>query len=230
MSARLAVNSVNELEEFPRQESLRHHPVLVVIAKIISYLFHPIFVPVYIVFFLLFIHPFIFAGFGEKPKMLALAMSFMMYSFFPMVTVLLLRGLKFIDSIQLHTQKDRIIPLIACMTWYFWVWYVWHNLPEYPKEAVMLTMAIFISSILALMANIKMKISLHAIAVGILLAFMITLALGSSVNFGLYLSASLLIAGLVCTARLIASNHTSAEVYTGLAAGILAQLIANVVS
>jgi acid phosphatase family membrane protein YuiD len=37
-----------------------------------------------------------------------------------------------------------------------------------------------------------------------------------------------IIAGLVCTSRLIVSDHTPFEIYTGILIGIIAQFIANI--
>lgn len=195
-------------------------------ANLISYIFHPVFVPVYLVYFMVYIHPNLFAGFEPLYKTRTMAMAFVMYTFFPIVTVLLLKGLKFISTFQLTTQKDRIIPLVACGIWYFWIWYVWRNLPDYPAEAVQLTLAIWISVSLGLMANIIMKVSLHAISLGVGLTFILLLAFAQPLNFGVYISVALLSTGLVCTSRFIVSDHTSKEVYGGLLVGVFSMLIA----
>ncbi|MBK6937572.1 MAG: hypothetical protein IPH18_12300 [Chitinophagaceae bacterium] len=202
------------------------------IAKGISYFFHPVFVPVYVIWFLLFVHPSMFTGFSPFQKTRLLVMAFVSFTFFPLVTVFLLRALKFIDSILLKTQKDRIIPLIACMIWYFWIWYVWSNfgktrdVVDIPRPVVQFAFATFFTTIIALMLNIKMKVSLHTIATGVMLTSMLILAYTEELNFGLYLAIAFLITGLVATARLIASDHTTIEIYAGLATGAVSMLIA----
>lgn len=202
------------------------------IAKIISYIFHPVFVPVYIVLFMVYIHPYLFAGFAPWDKTRVVLMALLMFSFFPIITVLLLKALNFINSIYLKTQKDRIIPLVACGVWYFWITYIWWNSNKIegsfaiPKEGVRLALAVFISSWLALMANIKIKISLHAISMGVMLSFIFLLAFSQSLSFGIYISAAVLIAGLVCTSRFIVSDHSQKEVYAGLLLGVLAMGVA----
>jgi hypothetical protein len=226
MSTGLIVDEKNQLQEirsagFPRQSA-----TVRIAAKIISYIFHPVFVPVYIVIFIVYVHPYLFAGVSEWEKSLSVIRAILMYTFFPIVAVLLLKALDFIKSIFLTSQKDRIIPLVISGIWYFWIWYVWRNLPEYPHAAVQLTLAIWISVSLALMANIIMKISLHAISMGVLLAFVFLLAFSQQINFGIYISVALLIAGLVCTSRFIVSDHYPKEVYGGLALGIVSMLLA----
>jgi hypothetical protein len=227
MSARLAIDSQNQLQEFREGEYLPQPVTLRIAAKIISFIFHPVFVPVYVVCFLVYIHPYLFAGFSSRNKSIAIIQALVMFTFFPIVTVMLLKALKFIKTIYLHTQKDRIIPLIACGIWYFWIWYVWHNLPEYPVAAIQFALAIFIASSVGLITNIYMKVSLHAISMGVTVTFILLLAFSQDISFGIYISVALFIAGLVCTARFIVSDHTQKEVYVGLFVGVISQLLAG---
>jgi len=230
MSTQMMVDDKNKLQEV-RVPSFPKLPAPVrFLAELFSYIFHPVFVPVYLVVFMVFVHPYLFAGFSSFDKMRTVVMAFVMYTFFPVVTVLLLKALKFVQSFRLHSQKDRIIPLVACGVWYFWIWYVWRNLPDYPAEAVQLTLAVWVSASLGLLVNIIMKVSLHAIAVGVMLAFLFLLAFGQDLNFGIYLSAAILIAGIVCTSRFAVSDHTPQEIYGGLFTGVLSALITYAVS
>ncbi len=227
MSAGFIIDEKNQLKEVRNTDLPQQPAALRIAAKIISYIFHPVFVPLYIVFFMVYIHPYLFAGFSGLDKTRTVMMAALMFTFFPVVTVLLLKALKFIHTFHLTTQKDRIIPLVACGIWYFWIWYVWRNLPEYPQAAIQLALAIWISASLGLMANIIMKVSLHAISMGVMVTFIFLLAFSQQLNFGIYLSVALLIAGLVCTSRFIVSDHFPKEVYGGLAVGVISMLIAG---
>ena len=230
MSTRLAAGGKKQLHEF-RETRLSQQPAGIrLAAKIISYIFHPLFVPVYLSWFLVSIAPYLFAGFTAWEKSMVILRFFIIYSFFPLVSILLLRGLGFIQSVYLKTQRERIIPYAICMIYYFWMWYVLHNQPEIPQAAVLLSLSIFIASVAGWLANIYMKISMHAISMGVMATFMLELAFSQNINFGLYISVSFLIAGLVCTARFIISDHTQKEVYGGVLAGVVSQLIANWVS
>ncbi len=227
MSTRMAVDNQNEFKEISSPEMTEQPKVLKIAAKIISYIFHPVFIPVYVAWFLINIQPYLFASFTEWRKTTTMIQFLVMYSFFPLVTTLLLKGLGFISSIHLKTQRDRIIPYVICMIYYFWVWYVLYRQPEYPRAIVQFSLAIFIASIGGLLANNYIKVSMHAISVGVLSIFMMTLALSQEINFGVYVSVAILITGLVCTARFIASDHSQEEVYVGLIIGIASQLIGN---
>lgn len=232
MSTGLIIDEKNQFQEVSSVDFPRQPAALRLGAKIISYIFHPIFVPVYIVWFLVYVHPYLFAGFPEFQKIRVVIMAGVTFTFFPLVTILLLKALKFIDSIYLRTQKERVIPFIACMTWYFWIWYVWNNfgktqdVVDMPPEAVKFALATFISTIIGLMVNIKMKVSLHAISAGIVAAFFVFMALTQPLSFGIWLAIVFLLTGLVCTARFLVSDHTTQEVYVGLGVGAVSMLIA----
>lgn len=219
MESKLVVERNTGLTEY---RDIAHQPQNIVIravAKIISYIFHPLFVPVYIAWFLITVQPYFFSGFSPAQKILVLIRFFVIYSFFPLVTVLLTKALGFLDSIYLKTQKERVIPYIACGIYYFFMAYVLRHQPEFSKEVVQLAIAIFIASSAGLMANIYMKVSMHAMSMGILVMFIALLASSQSGNFRIYLAGAVLIAGIVCTSRLIVSDHTPKEIYVGLLIG-----------
>lgn len=225
MNTRLAIDEQSQLTEM-REPAPAQPAIVKIFAKLISYIFHPLFVPVYVVSFLLYIQPYLYDGFSGWEKMKVFLQAFTSYTFFPLITVLLLRGVGFIDSIFLKTQRDRIIPLIAGMIYYFWAWYVRNNQKETPHVLVYFSLAVFIVSILALMANIYMKVSMHAMAMGVATTFLMLMSFSQDISFTVYVSLALIITGIVCTARLIVSDHTSREIYIGLFIGAISQIAA----
>lgn len=210
------------------QPSYNPNPVLKVIANFLSYLFHPVFVPLYVIAFLLFVEPFLFIGASAQEKALTFGRAFINYTFFPLISVLLLKGLNLIGSIKLKDRKDRIVPFIVCNIWYFWIWYVWRGLPGAPHYLIVFALGVFLASSMGLLANIYIKISMHGIGLGTATAFLCLLSFDpSSSNITIYLALAILITGLVGTSRLLLSAHTPGEYYMGLAVGTLAIIVAN---
>jgi hypothetical protein len=152
-----------------------------------------------------------------------------MYTFFPLVTVGLLRALGFIRSFQLHDRKDRIIPLVACGIWYFWIWYVWRNMAGQSLVTVQFALGVWLAASLGLLLNSYTKISLHALSVGVALCFMFLLSLQESLHYGGWLSIAIFLTGLVCAARFVVSDHRAIDIYGGVFAGMLCMLIGWVV-
>lgn len=225
MTSRLVIDNDNKLKEIVESESFVKSPVIRVIANILSYVFHPLFIPVYIIWYLNVAHPTFFAGFPKMLKMITIVRFFLIYSFFPLVTVLLAKGLGFLDSILLKTQKERIIPYIACQIYFFFNAYVLRHQPEFPQEIIHLSIAIFFGATLGLIGNIFMKVSMHAISMGILVSFAGLLAFTQAASFNLLFSSAILIAGLVCTARLVLSTHNQREIYFGLLIGLISMML-----
>jgi len=196
------------------------------IAQGLSWIFHPVFQPVMLIAFLVFGNSStVFLGFQENQRWMILAQAFTLYTFFPLVTVGLLKALGFLESILLRTSRDRIIPLVAVGIWYFWAWYVWKNLPDYPTELVRFSLAVWSSSWIALLINVRMKISLHTLSAGIILAFLFLWSTAHPRGAGLYLPIAVLLTGLIGVARLQVSDHRSSEVYLGYAVGMACMLI-----
>ncbi|MCX8019946.1 MAG: hypothetical protein N2747_05580 [Chitinophagaceae bacterium] len=225
MNSRFVVDPRGDIK-IPESFVPAQPPLIVWLARFFSYLLHPVFIPVWVTYFMVYQHPLLFNGFSAFDKFRVFTMSVVMYCFFPVVTVLLLKALGFVKSIQLHHPKDRIIPLVACGIWYFWIWYVWRNLPDFPPEAIRFALAVWISASIALLLNTKMKISLHAIAAGIMAVFVFLLAITGSTNVNLYFILSVFLCGIAGTSRFIVSDHRPAEVYGGFLLGLACMLTA----
>lgn len=197
------------------------------LARFFSYLLHPLFISSYAMAYLIFLHPLAFADVDPRTKVLRLLIVVLNNALFPLFAVLLLWGLRLgVNSIQLRTTRERIIPYAIAMFFYFWTWHVYDNLPDIPAPAVQFLLGAFLGVCGAWICNIYFKISMHAIGAGGLAMFFILFSLHDALASGFYLSMALLAAGIVCTARLLVSDHRPYEVWSGLIVGVLAQWIA----
>jgi len=215
------------IEDYSSANTPMHQPAVTrFFAHFFSYLFHPLFIPLYVTYYLAFINPEYFNGFSNAEKIRVLLSVAIDIVFLPVVAVLLLKGVGFIDSVFLKTQKERIIPYIISNIFFFWMYLVFRNQPAIPSILTAFIFSVFISSSVALLANIYFKISMHAIGVGGLLGFMlIILFTNTFYSATLPFAIALLISGVVCTSRMIVSNHTQKDIYMGLLFGILCQIV-----
>ena len=226
MPDRLIVTEENQLKEVSVPELPPQPAWIRVIAKIVSYIFHPLFLPLYMTYFILEVRSYQFAVIDPWAKTLRFLLIAISCTFMPLVSVLLLRALNFIDSIYLKTQRDRIAPYMICMIFYFGVW-VYFKKNHIETDLVRMALALFNASVAGFLLNIVMKVSMHAIAVGVMTTLIAILAFNETVNLSLYLSLALFISGIVCTSRLIISDHRPKEIYIGFVAGVLSQLAAQ---
>lgn len=201
------------------------NPVVKAFAVFFSYLFHPVFVIAWVVLFLLYRNNTVFVGMEQDMRLTVFLRVFSTSIFLPLVTVLLLKGLGFIQSVQLRTQKDRIVPYVASITFFFWSYYVSKQLND-PLALRAFLLSAFIAASASLLINNYMKVSMHATGVGGMLALMLLLLFSNQLDDALPLLVAILITGITCTSRLLVSDHRPAEITVGLVAGALIQLVA----
>ena len=200
-------------------------PVLRIIAKLISYIFHPLFIPVYVFLWLIWRFPIHFDDISSVGFTFKTVSVFLNASFFPAFAVFLLWRLKFIDTIFLRTQKDRIIPYMITMIFYWWMWYLSRGFTDQPDALKFFYFGIFLNTVFGLIINNFIKISMHAMGAGALLMFII-LTLGHYETFlGADIIAATILTGFICTSRLLLNEHSTAEIYTGIFIGALCQLL-----
>jgi hypothetical protein len=195
-------------------------------ANLLSFVFHPMFIPLLVAAVLLYVHPIhrLLISDFNKPRLLA--MVFLYTGFFPAIAVFLMWRLGFIKSIYLKNQQERIIPFVVAMFFIFWVYHVSRNLESFPLALRMFLLGVFLSSASALFANIYTKISVHAIAMGGMVGFAFVQHF-TDYNWPANLSLlALLIAGAVCTARLLLNAHKPVDVYAGFFTGVACQVVA----
>jgi len=199
-------------------------------ALAVSYLFHPIFIPVYCISFLVLVHPTYFSGFSLQEKKFTIVISTLNLVFFPLVAVALLKAVGFIQSIYLHSQKDRIIPYMAYGIFSFWAYTVFKGQAIYPPIIASFILGIFLAGSGALIANIYFKISMHALGAGGLTGLFLIVSMGNTMAMIWPLALAIFISGIVCTARMLLNSHSEKELYTGFLLGVLAQLVAAAIN
>ncbi len=220
--------AINILEDIAPQQ--KQHIILRFFAHLFSFVFHPLFIPFYVVAFLINYHPSYFSGLGFYTKFELLRSTAVNTILFPAFALLVMKGLGFVKSIMLHSQQDRIGPYLANMIFYFWMARVLFNYkPELTPMLASFMTAVFLTTAIALIANIFYKISMHAIGCGGMLGIFILIMYSNSMLMTWPLSLALLITGVVCTSRLIVSDHTQKEIYMGLVVGLVCQFGAAIV-
>ncbi len=218
----------NKEEKVVKPVPATNSAVLKFFANLVSYIFHPVFMPVIVSSLLFDLSLAGFAGISRADyysKWISIiAINTLI---FPLITALLLKGLGFIKSIYMYDQKDRIIPLIATMVFYFWAYHVFSNINP-PFILKVLLLGTFWGVIVLFMLNIFFKISMHTMAAGGVLGLMIVLLISSPVSMAIPFFGTIIIAGLIGTARLLLGAHKPGEIWAGYIFGVIVQLAAYV--
>jgi len=195
-------------------------------AHFFSYVFHPLFIPFYVIWFLVIFHPSYFSGFTSFLKIRILLITALNTVFFPAFAILLMKGLGFIKSVFLHTQQDRIGPYLSSMIFYFWAARIFFKFePQLNPVLASFMTGVFLTTVAGLLSNIYFKISMHAMGCGGMIGILLVIMNSNSMLMTWPLCIAFLITGIICTSRMVVSNHTPKEIYLGLLVGLLCQFI-----
>ncbi len=196
------------------------------IAHLLSYVLHPLFIPTYFFLFLMQVLPFEFVGITEWQLKMRLFSVAWLTAFFPAFAVFLLWRLKLSDSIFLRTQKERIIPYVITMFFYWWMYYLSRNFTDQPIALKFFYLGIFVASAIGMTVNNFMKVSLHAMGIAGLTTAVILVSVFYPVNNAAWVLLAVLLTALVISARLVVSDHTKKELIVGLFIGVFTQVAA----
>ncbi len=193
-----------------------------VVLKSISYIFHPLMMPFFAVCFY----------FTKSPRFIPLPIiKVKLYSLvlltiiLPILLFFVLKTLRKVKTVNLATPKERIIPLtINCIIILF---IVQRLLPSNEiTELYFFFIGMLLSTLSCLMlALLNFKASIHMIASGGVLLFLIALSIHFNININGTLAIFFIIIGAIATSRLHLNAHTNIELIIGFFVGLIPQLI-----
>jgi len=199
---------------------------LKLLAHLVSYVLHPLFIPTYFFLYLMQVLPFEFVGITDWQLKMRLFSVAWLTAFFPAFAVFLLWRLKLSDSIFLRTQKERIIPYVITMFFYWWMYYLSRNFTDQPIALKFFYLGIFVASAIGMTVNNFMKVSLHAMGIAGLATAIILVSVFYPVNNAIWVLLAVLLTALVISARLVVSDHSKKELIVGLFIGVGTQVAA----
>lgn len=211
------------------------------LAWIISYTLHPLFLTSYMLVLVFLINPYLFSFQDPKSQGLLLISVFMLTTFFPLLSITLMRSLGLISSFEMADKRERIGPMIATSIFYLWLYLNIKDNNSIPSAFSFFVLGATIALFLSFFINVFHKISLHGVGVGGFLmgifliggqfgygSFMLSLGDFKTFQISIMLVyiVVILLAGATLTSRLMLGMHKKDEVYGGLMIGLASQLFA----
>jgi hypothetical protein len=209
-----------------------------IVARIVSFLFHPLLIPTYMLMLLLVVNPYIFGvnSLGDELSRLLLLRIFLSTFLIPMVAITMLRTTGLIGSLDMQDKKERIGPYIITGVFYLWMTRNFIGSELVPTAYTTFMLGATIALFLAFFINVFSKISAHTVGMGTLLGMVVitmflfsydTFAVaGWNLNMNIVLIVAVLLAGLVGTARQILHPYHPNDLYGGYLVGLFSQIIA----
>lgn len=193
------------------------------IANLISIVFHPLLLATYLFSAFILLDPMLALppGYNKVSQWLIILVVWLTTFAIPALSLGLLKYTGNISSLKLQNRKERLLPFFFITIFYGFTAYYFSR----QMLVTEVTSGIFILSAIMILAaaiiTFFWKISVHSLSMGgvVGLLFVITAMLPESpVNF--LLLATIIISGLVLSARLKLQAHTPAQVYMGFVLGL----------
>jgi membrane-associated phospholipid phosphatase len=167
--------------------------------------------------------------FAKVPYLLMLMLAILTIGF-PLIAVLLMKWLDLIESFEMKGSKERFIPMIAVATFLLWAYFMFKPGTNTITSSDTLLSNMILGSIAALFIAFPFysvqKISFHTMGMGGLMGMLINIIPHTSYNLLWLLLLSMIISGLVGSARLYLGAHTNREVFAGYLIGFFGQFFA----
>ncbi|GAB4140092.1 MAG: membrane protein [Bacteroidia bacterium] len=192
-------------------------------SRILAFILHPVFMTTYAGVLYYYAFPTVHTLTPEKNIAVILAVIFIATAALPLLSMLILLRFGKIQNLEMSEQQERNWPLIQTAVIYLIALYALKS------EIVPAFLQIFIlgavgGMVIALIINLKWKISLHLIGMGGLCGAFFSGMVIYREGQVLLLSILLLTAGLLGTTRLLLREHTLTQVFTGFLTGFLIEV------
>ena len=192
------------------------------ILKSISYIFHPLFMPLLGTAFYFSKSPRYIPLPIIKAKLFSLSLLTILL---PILLYFLLKTLRKVNSVQLQSTRERILPLgLNCIIIFIVIQRV---LPQNELiELYCFFIGILLSTLACLMLSIlKFKASIHMIASAGVLMFFIAISIHYNININGSIALFCILVGAIATSRLHLKAHTNTELIMGFLIGLVPQII-----
>lgn len=194
------------------------------LAKFLSVVLHPVLMPSYALYFLLH-HSTYFettTTTGEKSALYSIVLLNTLILPVLISYILLRRG--WIHSFEMAKREERVVPYISNTILLIVAYYMMRNL-MLPRIFYLMILGAAGSVVFAIIINLKWKISIHMIGIGAMVGTFFGLSTFMMVDLRFPILLTLLLAGLLDSARLTLGAHSPLQIYTGFFIGFFCEYL-----
>lgn len=197
------------------------------IAKAISFLFFPLLIPVYGTFMLFSMQLFTYypTPYIEKAKSTIIIFGVIL----PCIIFIALKLVKAISDVRLPKKEERLAPFICIAFCYLCCAYILFRCAM-PLWVINLILSVTIVILIESVISVFWKISGHATSMGMLIGAIMVAGYHTYSNVNTTLIISLLIAGIVGTARMYLNRHTTGQIILGFLFGCACVILVSILN
>jgi hypothetical protein len=192
--------------------------IQVIVAKVISVLFHPLFMPLYGLI-IIFSAPTLFWYLPFKVKKTLLIIILVNNVVIPVSLLPFFRYRNIISSFVMEERNERVVPLLIISLLYSVTSFVMFRL-QIPLFLKTYFYSISFVAVLVLLITLWYKVSIHSVSAGAMIGTILALSLKMSISLNWFLIPAIIIGGIILSARLKLNSHNSLQVYFGFMTGL----------
>ncbi len=186
------------------------------LANVISIVFHPIAIPTFIFASIFGFAPMLARPLSNEALLYILVAIFITTFVIPLCSMGVLKLSDYISSLAMKDRKERVIPFLFVSVFYGITTYMFYAKMQLNKVLVLIMLAITLISFLIALITFFWKISAHSAAIAGMMGFFISIMVRYSLEtFLVPVILSVLLVGVVMSARLYLNSHTPAEILGG---------------
>lgn len=193
-------------------------------ARLASGAFHPMIMPTLAVLILFSIPSYVAYSTPAMARWLIVGLVFLNTCVAPFLVILLMKKTGLIKDFLLQDKNERIYPMLVSVFFYLFTYYLFRqaNLPSLLNYFIM---GATLLVLLGFVITFYWKISLHMVSMGGFTGYLIAVSLILGYELHTFIVGSILVSGLVGSARIRLNAHNQSQVYTGFITGILIMLL-----
>ena len=192
-------------------------------AHTLSLLLHPVWMPTLAIGIAFAIDPHLTFSFTQRGQWIIIGMIFIMTALFPIISTLMVWRSGAISELAMPARRERILPFLLSLIYFCMAYYLLRRTPNHP-----VTLALFSGCMVGLAATLLItlgwKISAHMVGIGGLIGMLFALMLVHGAQAPVLLGLLFILTGVLGTARLLVTDHTPAQIYSGAALGMFCTL------
>ena len=189
-------------------------------ANFLSTILSPLLMPTFGVFLLLWVSVLCLQPTGRRTAFLLVCMG--ITCILPLIFLSVMRHFKLIKDLHVNDREQRLIPyLFTALCYLAAAYYLYYT--HFPLWAIMFMLGSMVTVLVMAIINLKWKISAHMAGIGGIVALINQIHVQGLSAFDLFwlLCISVIVTGLLGTARLVLKRHNIWQVLAGVMVGYL---------
>jgi len=198
------------------------------LAESFSLSFHPLFIPLYSLLFIFVLPIFEVQALGPRFQVSLAVMTGLMTIGLPIFSMRMLKKHGIIDSYFLKTKEERFIPYFLTATYFAITTFMLFRIDFIPVIIPLLFAVSTIVSIVLLLLNFRMKVSIHAAGMGSLNAIIFLIHYFYDLHLEIPMGVIMVLSIIVIISRHYLKAHNWAELFIGYFIGLIIGLILGI--